>query len=238
MATTRLKDFAKTTSTVASDDFHMLDGASNGSQKISRNNLRADLAAAFTAAPTTYDICPLNSGTGKIDATYLPTGADTAKGAWDADNTTITTLSDGTGTAGDYYDITDANGGTIDQGGGTLSINGDSVSVGDVIKYDGSNWYIVPAVANVLDGSATAADGRSTLSVNSKDEDAQANALKTTAPSMYFNGSSSVVTVADDDKLSFTSLTEFGKTTAGTWSPEDNTPALTDDRDSERPLQN
>ena len=33
---------------------------------------------------------------------------------------------------------------------------------------------------------------------------AETNALKTTAPSMYFNGSSSVVTVADDDRFSFT----------------------------------
>jgi len=58
---------------------------------------------------------------------------------------------------------------------------------------------------------------------------AETNALKTTAPSMYFNGSSSVVTVADDDKLTFSSLTEFGTTTETTlWSPEDNTPALTD----------
>jgi hypothetical protein len=42
------------------------------------------------------------------------------------------------------------------------------------------------------------------LEVNSIGEDAQANALKVTAPSMYFNGTSSVVTVAHDSKLNFT----------------------------------
>jgi hypothetical protein len=77
-------------------------------------------------------------------------------------------------------------------------------------------------------GATTAAGARTNLSVNSIDEDAQANALKVTAPALYFNGSSSVVEVADDDKLTFSSSTEFGTNSSGTWSPNDNTPALTD----------
>jgi len=96
-----------------------------------------------------------------------------------------------------------------------------------VVKYNGSTWFKIDSVANILDGSATAADGRSALSVNSIEEDAQAYALKTTAPALYFNGSS-YVTVADDDKLTFSSSVEFGTTSSGTWSPNDNTPALTD----------
>ena len=196
MATTRIKDISKTTTDLASDTYGVFDGATNGTQKMSRDDMYADWAAAYVAAPTTYKLAPLNSGTNKIDATYLPTSGDTPKGEWDA-NANSPALADGSGTAGDYYDVTTA--GTQDLGSGSIAY-----TVGDVVKYNGSTWYKIDSVANILDGSATAADGRSTLSVNSKDEDAQANALKVTAPALYFNGSSSVVTVADDDKLSFT----------------------------------
>jgi len=148
MATKRIKDLTNTAASVASDAYLAIDGTSNGTEKITRDNFRQDTADAFVAAPGTYNLAPLSGGAVEV-----------------------------------------AKGGT---------------------------------------GSTTAAGARTNLSVNSIDEDAQANGTKVTAPSMYFNGSSSVVTVADDDKLTFSSLTEFGKTTAGTWSPEDNTPALTD----------
>jgi hypothetical protein len=46
------------------------------------------------------------------------------------------------------------------------------------------------------------------LEVNSKDEDAQANGTKVTAPALYFNGSSSVVTVAHDAKQHFNDGTD------------------------------
>jgi hypothetical protein len=167
---------------------------------MSRNDMYADWAAAYVAAPTTYKLAPLNSGTNKIDATYLPTSSDTPKGEWNA-NTNSPSLADGSGTAGDYYDVTTA--GTQDLGSGSIAY-----TVGDVVKYNGSTWYKIDSVANILDGSATAADGRSTLSVNSIDEDAQANALKTTAPALYFDGSSSVVTVAHDAKQHFNNGTD------------------------------
>src|SRR5210317_282635 len=219
MATTRIKDLSKTATTVASDANIVIDGSSNGTQKITRDNFRQDTADAYVAAPSTYKLAPLN-GVNKIDATYLPTSGDTPKGEWNASSNSPA-LADGAGTAGDYYDVTVA--GSQDLGSGSIAY-----TVGDVVKYDGATWYKIDSVANVLDGSATAADGRTTLEVDSSDEIAESNALKTTAPSMYFNGSSSYLTVADDDKLTFSTLTEFGKTTAGTWSPEDNTPALTD----------
>jgi len=220
MATTRIKDLSKTATTVASDANIVIDGSSNGTQKITRDNFRQDTADAFVAAPSTYKLAPLN-GVNKIDATYLPTSGDTPKGEWNASSNSPA-LADGSGVAGDYYDVTTA--GTQNLGSGSITF-----TVGDVVKYNGSTWFKIDSVANILDGSATAADGRSTLSVNSKDEDAQANALKTTAPALYFNGTSSLITVADDDKLTFSTLTEFGTTTETTlWSPEDNTPALTD----------
>ena len=220
MATTRIKDVSKTTTDLASDEYIVADGATNGTQKMARDDAYADWAAAYTAAPTTYKLAPLNSGTNKIDATYLPTGADTAKGAWDA-NANSPTLIDGTGTAGDYYDVTVA--GSQDLGSGSIAY-----TVGDVVKYDGAVWYKIDSVANVLDGSATAAAGRTTLEVNSIDEDAEATGTKLVSPSLHFDGSADYLEVADSDKLTFSTLTEFGKTTAGTWAAATNTPALTD----------
>jgi hypothetical protein len=124
MATKRIKDLTNTAASVASDAYLAIDGTSNGTEKITRDNFRQDTANAFVAAPGTYNLAPLSGGAVEV-----------------------------------------AKGGT---------------------------------------GSTTAAGARTNLSVNSIDEDAQANALKTTAPALYFNGTSSVVTVADDDKLSFT----------------------------------
>ena len=128
MATKRIKDLTNTAASVASDAYLAIDGTSNGTEKITRDNFRQDTADAFVAAPGTYNLAPLSGGAVEV-----------------------------------------AKGGT---------------------------------------GATTAAGARTNLEVNSKYEDAQANALKTTAPALYFNGSSSVVTVADDDKLSFTDGTD------------------------------
>lgn len=200
MATTRIKDISTTVTSLASDDYIAVDGATNGTRKMVRGSIYTDVASAFTGAPATYDICPLNSGTGKIDATYLPTSGDTPKGEWNASSNSPT-LADGSGVAGDYYDVTTA--GSQDLGSGSITF-----TVGDVVKYNGSTWYKIDSVANFLDGYSTAATSRAALEVNSIDEDAQANALKVTAPALYFNGTSSVVTVADDDKFSFTDGTD------------------------------
>jgi len=128
MATKRIKDLTNTAASVASDAYLAIDGTSNGTEKITRDNFRQDTADAFVAAPGTYNLAPLSGGAVEV-----------------------------------------AKGGT---------------------------------------GATTAAGARTNLEVNSKYEDAQANALKTTAPALYFNGSSSVVTVADDAKLSFTDGTD------------------------------
>jgi len=78
----------------------------------------------------------------------------------------------------------------------------DKTNIRSTLSVPASAEGLTPA--NNLSDLDSAATARTNLSVNSKDEDAQANALKVTAPALYFNGSSSVVTVADDDKLSFT----------------------------------
>jgi len=142
MATTRIKDLSKTATTVSSDANIVIDGSSNGTQKITRDNFRQDTADAYVAAPSTYKLTPLN-GVNKIDAAYLPTSGDTPKGEWNA-STNSPTLADGTGTAGDYYDVTTAG----------LSL-GISFSVGDVVKYDGANWFKIDSVSNIFDGIST-----------------------------------------------------------------------------------
>ena len=82
----------------------------------------------------------------------------------------------------------------------------DKTNIRSTLSVPASAEGLTPA--NNLSDLDSAATARTNLSVNSKDEDAQANALKTAAPAMYFNGSSSVVTVADDDKFSFTDGTD------------------------------
>lgn len=156
MATTRIKDLSKTATTVASDANIVIDGSSNGTQKITRDNFRQDTADAYVAAPSTYKLAPLN-GVNKIDGTYLPTSGDTPKGEWNA-STNSPTLADGTGTAGDYYDVTTA--GTANLGSGAITY-----TVGDVVKYNGTTWFKIDSVANILDGISTVDPAKSLLQI-------------------------------------------------------------------------
>lgn len=200
MANTRIKDISKTATSIASDDYLALDGATNGSRKMVRSSVYTDLAAAFVAQPTTYKLAPLNSVTNKIEATYLPTSGDTPKGEWNA-NTNSPTLIDGTGTAGDYYDVTTA--GSQNLGSGSVAY-----TVGDVVKYNGSTWYKIDSVSNIFDGVADAVTGRSTLSVHSVDEDYESIATVLRKPELYYNGTSSFTSVAYSAKTSFTDGTD------------------------------
>jgi hypothetical protein len=83
-------------------------------------------------------------------------------------------------------------------------------------------------VANDLSDVNDAATSRDNLGVDSSDEVAESTGTKLVSPSLYFDGSNDFLEIADDDKLTFSTLTEFGKTTAGTWAAATNTPALTD----------
>jgi len=106
-------------------------------------------------------------------------------------------LADGSGTAGDTYYVT--NPGTRNYGSGNIT-----AQEGDALVYSGSVWQLVEGIANILDGISTASTARTTLEVNSIDEDAEATGTKLVGPALYFDGLASVITVADDDKLSFT----------------------------------
>jgi len=82
----------------------------------------------------------------------------------------------------------------------------DKTNIRSTLSVPASAEGLTPA--NNLSDLDSAATARTNLEVNSIDEDAQSNALKVPAPALYFNGSSSVVTVADDDKFSFTDGTD------------------------------
>jgi hypothetical protein len=233
MATTRIKDLSKTATTVASDANIVIDGSSNGTQKITRDNFRQDTADAYVAAPSTYKLAPLN-GVNKIDAAYLPTSGDTPKGEWNA-STNSPTLADGTGTAGDYYDVTTA---------GTANLGSEAITytVGDVVKYNGATWFKIDSVANILDGISTVDPAKAALQipnvgtaanevsvngmlgdmsfqnsagvvVDDLTVDGQLTAavgkpMPVNGPSMRFDGVNDYVSFADNDAFSFTNGTD------------------------------
>jgi hypothetical protein len=242
MATTRIKDLSKTATTVASDANIVIDGSSNGTQKITRDNFRQDTADAYVAAPSTYKLAPLN-GVNKIDGTYLPTSGDTPKGEWNA-STNSPTLADGTGTAGDYYDVTTA--GTANLGSGAITY-----TVGDVVKYNGATWFKIDSVANILDGISTVDPAKVALQIPNVgtaanevpvngmlgDMSFQSSAgvvvddltvdghftgtvgkpMPVNGPTMRFDGSNDYVEVAHDAKLSFTDGSDDLPFSVSTW---------------------
>ena len=79
MANTRIKDLNNTATTVPSDAYVAIDGSANGTAKISRDNLRQDTADAIAAAPSTYNLAPLTSGS--VDVAKGGTGSTTVDGA-------------------------------------------------------------------------------------------------------------------------------------------------------------
>jgi len=79
MANTRIKDLNNTATTVPSDAYVAIDGSVNGTAKISRDNLRQDTADALAAAPTTYNLAPLTSGS--VGVGKGGTGSTTLAGA-------------------------------------------------------------------------------------------------------------------------------------------------------------
>ena len=79
MANTRIKDLTNTAVTVPSDAYVAIDGSANGTAKISRDDLRQDTADAIAAAPSTYNLAPLTSGS--VDVDKGGTGSTTLAGA-------------------------------------------------------------------------------------------------------------------------------------------------------------
>lgn len=197
MANIRVKDLDAKAS-FASDDEILMDSPS-GTGTMLRDAFIAAVASQIVGAPSTYKIATLD-GADKLTSSQDPSQSVSYLGGHDM-VANSPALADGSGTAGDTYYVT--NPGTRNYGSGNIT-----AQEGDALVYSGSVWQLVEGIANILDGISTASTARTTLEVNSIDEDAQANALKTTAPALCFDGSSSVVTVADDDKFSFTDGTD------------------------------
>jgi hypothetical protein len=206
MANIRVKDL-DTKASFASDDEILMDSPS-GTGTMLRDAFIAAVASQIVAAPSTYKIATLD-GADKLTSSQDPSQSVSYLGGHDM-VANSPALADGSGTAGDTYYVT--NPGTRNYGSGNIT-----AQEGDALVYSGSVWQLVEGIANILDGISTASTARTTLEVNSKDEDAKANALKTAAPALYFNGSSSVVTVADDDKLSFTDGVDDLPFTVSAW---------------------
>jgi uncharacterized protein YaiE (UPF0345 family) len=92
------------------------------------NNILTDSGAVIGAA---NGVATLDSG-GKIPASQLPNSVMEFKGTWSA-ATNTPTLANGTGNAGDVYEVSAA--GTVNFGAGGIAF-----AVGDYVVYDGSAW--------------------------------------------------------------------------------------------------
>lgn len=96
----------------------------------------------------------------------------------------------------------------------------------------GNVVYTMPATDGAV-GQVLSTDGSLVLSWDNaatlaSDDLGEIAGTKLIGPALYFDGSNDYVEVADDAKLTFSSSAEFGTNSSGTWSPNDNTPALTD----------
>jgi hypothetical protein len=92
------------------------------------NNILTDSGVTIGAAG---GVATLDSG-GKIPVSQLPNSVMEFKGTWSA-ATNTPTLANGTGNAGDVYEVSDA--GTVNFGAGGIAF-----AVGDYVVYDGATW--------------------------------------------------------------------------------------------------
>ena len=108
----------------------------NAGVKFTDGSVQTTAAIPLVQKGNALGVVPLNAST-KIDPIYLPSGAITFKGVWNASNNTPT-LADGTGTNGDEYIVGVA--GTQDLGSGPITF-----AVGDFVLYTSSNvWVDIP----------------------------------------------------------------------------------------------
>jgi hypothetical protein len=129
----------------------------NAGIKFTDNTVQTTAAIPLTQKGNALGVVPLNAST-KIDPIYLPSGAITFKGVWNAANNTPT-LADGVGTNGDEYIVGVA--GTQNLGSGNITF-----AVGDFVLYTSANvWVDIPVGAtgvqsfNGRDGVVTLQSG-------------------------------------------------------------------------------
>ena len=108
----------------------------NAGIKFTDDTVQTTAAIPVVEKGNAFGVVPLNAST-KIDPIYLPSGAITFKGVWNAANNTPT-LADGIGTNGDEYIVGVA--GTQNLGSGNITF-----AVGDFALYTSANvWVNVP----------------------------------------------------------------------------------------------
>lgn len=115
----------------------------NAGLKFNDGSVQNTAAIPLSQKGAAFGVVPLDAST-KIDPIYLPSGAITFKGIWDAANNTPT-LADGVGTNGDEYIVGVA--GTQNLGSGNISF-----AVGDFALYTTANvWVDIPVGGSGVD---------------------------------------------------------------------------------------
>jgi hypothetical protein len=129
----------------------------NAGIKFTDNTVQTTAAIPLVQKGNALGVVPLNAST-KIDPIYLPSGAITFKGVWNAANNNPT-LADGVGVNGDEYIVGVA--GTQNLGSGNITF-----AVGDFVLYTSANvWIDIPVGAtgvqsfNGRDGIVTLQSG-------------------------------------------------------------------------------
>lgn len=194
MANIRVKDLPNTDTLVDGDEL-IVDSSSAGTRRISFGELKSETASDFVAAPSTYKVATL-AADNKLDPSQIP---DTLTNGLNFVGVANSAPDLASTTQGDFYVIGTAFG---------------VYSVGDQAVYDGSAYVRVTDGTKQIGeggtGATTAAGARTNLSVNSKDEDAEATGTKLVGPALYFRGAgpNDFVEVAHDARFSFTDGTD------------------------------
>jgi hypothetical protein len=111
--------------------------------KFRDDTIQTTAAIPLTQKGAASGVVPLNAST-KIDPIYLPSGAISFQGVWNAANNTPT-LADGVGANGDEWIVGVA--GTQDLGSGNISF-----AVGDFVLYTAANvWVDIPVGGSGVD---------------------------------------------------------------------------------------
>ena len=201
MAGAPITPYDLTTVTTYAETDHLMIFRDGVEEDISALNFMIRAGAMADANLTTIKLATLDAGQ-KIKVAQLPAGYNDSApiGDWLIANT-APVLTDGTGTLGDTYDVVQT--GTIAEGAGTLAIDGESVSSGSQIRYDGTNWYIIPSAANQFDGTvdedtaATSGDYYRTADVNDR------QLSKSLSNALIFDGTSSVLDCGNNNLFHF-----------------------------------
>ena len=199
MATTRIKDLSKTATTLAADSNFVIDGSTNGTQKITTGNVKADIATSFAGDLSTYGIATLGSDN-KLNPDQLPdsvTNGINFVGTADSGSDLTST------TQGDFYIVNTAF--------THLSI---SYAVGDSAVYNGSAYVkVTPGTTQIGEGGtgASTLDGaKANLQIPDVGSSPQEVSLNGMLGSMAFQSAEAVsMGTAEVETLEVSGNTQF-----------------------------